>query len=757
MPGISLDHFTRERGSVTQLEALSGSVLGIEVDHYLRRLIPRSRSPLYTPWAGVSQVLYKSLSEDLSVLKRLDIEPFFVFTGLQIPQQVNADLDKRFSARTGALSNLEKRRNEDSMAVFSGLALPGDLAPAMMKYLRQQQIGFLVAPFFAGPQLTYMLNTAKHIDAVYAAPDSLVFGIERLIIDITFAAGRFTFIDRSIVLAQLGNGITDDQFLDAYLFSGNEFINMVPILEQAPPAEYSPFRIRAAADVVKQNRSGFQALHNNPILEKKPGYMRQWQKVRALFRHHPYLDRDGDLSLLKADDSPNDLTEALGLRLPRELFYYLSRGLIEPEIVNAVSSFIWREYMPLDGGETREYKQLLDSLYEIRVQCIDLLMGGQILHNYYKTRQVVTKLYYEHNKDNSRNLPRNTPEIQHFHQPIEKLDEPLHNQLKTWRLGPDFLQKYGRSKSRDVQSLLHILQDPIAVEASRTSGSTGGGGPTAPMGSEVELDINVTYRLLYLRGYITKEHELSHWGLALLKALERVPAELGTETLLAVELLKLRSIKFEDFSVVYPPGTPGDAKLPPLDPQAKILPRIAAFVQLRQNDAPWQGPVDRNTLVAHSMADALRRTLAGLYDMIRLSLLLRAEAKRTPAVLEALARIENPFRRRVPDAGMAVCMKRYFDYLSPSAPGAADASGDAAAKGATGGGEITVDSVVVFEKLKNAFPTAVDLTADVGNAFKVWDAVHAAVGHAVQAGVMGNVEKEKFERTQTWLVSRRPS
>ena len=738
MPGISLDHFARERGSVCQLSAIQGAVLGVEVDHYLRKLVSRSRSPLYTPWGGVSPQLHKLVAEDLAALQRHDVEPFFVFTGLQVPQQVSADLGGRFTSRTSALGGIERRRNDESIAVFSDIATPNELAPALLKYLRQNSVGFLVAPYFASAQLAYMHNTGRYIDAVYAAPDALVFGIDRLIIDITFAAGRLTFIDRSIVLAQLGNGITEDQFLDAYLFAGNEFLGLVPILEQAPPAEYSPYRIRAAADVVKQNRTGFQAIHNNPLLEKRPQYMKQWQRARALFRHHPYIDWTGDLALFKSEEAPVDLTDALGLRLPRELFYYLSRGLFEPEIINAISSFIWRENMPLDGGESREYKQLLDSLYEIRVQCVDLLLGGQILHNYYRTRQVVTKLYYEHNKDASRNLPKNTPEIQHFHQPIEKLDVPLHNQLKTWKLGPDFLQKFGKSKSTDVQSLLHILQDPIAVEASRVSPS-----PPPPMTTETELDINVTYRLLTLRGYITEEHELSHWGMALLKALERVPVELGTETLLAVELLKLRSLKFEDFSVVYPPGTPADAKYPPADPHSKILPRIAAFVTLRQSDAPWQGPVDRNTLVAHSMADALRRTMAGLYDMIRLSLLLRSEARRSSATLAALQKIENPFRRRVPDSGLSICVKRYFDLVAtdPTA--------------ATGRGTPT-DTATVFEQLQNQFPTATKVKEDVQAALKVWDAVHAAVGQAVHAGVMGNVEKEKFEKTQTWLVSRRP-
>ncbi|BFZ54113.1 hypothetical protein PYCC9005_001145 [Savitreella phatthalungensis] len=723
MPAISLDHLVRERATNAQLDVLTGSVLGIDVDHYLRRLVSRSRSPLFTPWGGVGQALFKLVSEDLAVLKRADIEPFFVFSGRYTASNP--------AARTQALSQIERKRSEDTISQFSNLTTPQDLAPSLLQYLRRHGYGFIVAPYFSGAQLTYMLNTTQHVDAIFTSADTLVLGADRVIIDIHFNAGRITFVDKNVVLgAQLG-GISEDQFLDAYLFAGNQHLPIVPILEQNPPAEFSPFRFRAAADVVRQNRTGYQALHNNPMLDKRPQYMQQWQRARALLRHHPFLNKDGNLELLHSEDAPSDMTEVLGLRLPRELYYYLSRGLIASDVVNAISTSNWRENQPLDGGETLEYRKLLDSLYDVRAQCVDLLIGGRILHNYFNKRRVTTRLFFENDRDLKRSQQSSTPDVTKYQQPIEPLDTPVHSKLKSWRVPADFLQKYSKSKRTDFGSLLHILEDPLAVEATRKPS-------TEPITSQVQLEMNSAYRLLQLRGYISDEHELTSWGQALLKALDRASAELSAEVFLSVELLRLRAVRFDDYSQTYaaaiaydPSGTSPPAQA---DPQALILPRICALATLRQNDAPWQGPLDRNVLVAFTITDALRKSIADLFDMIRVSMLVRGEVKRDDSTLALLDKALNPFRRESGDAGLAVYAKKYFDLLAQSPPAKSP----------------------IFDQLKHLFPTTINGKDDLIAGLQIWDAVHAAVTQATQQGIMGKVEKDKFEKTQSWLVSRRP-
>lgn len=700
------------------LDALTGSVIGIEVDHYLRKLVQQSRSPLFTPWSGVAQALIRLVSFDLSVLKSLEIKPIFIFTGLQVVSQHEKDSSARLLARTQALTNLERKRNDETMQSFSSLTAPTDMASALKQYLRAEGIEFLVAPYFAAAQLNYMLR-AGLIDSIYGAPDTLVHGAERVITDISFSPqlNRVTFCDKASILAFL-QGITDEQFLDAYLFAGNEFCPIVPILEPNPPSEYSAYRMRAAADVVRQNGTGYLALNGNPMLEKRPRYLEEWLRARALFRHHPYLNTDGDVVLARDDKAPSDVARVIGARLPRELYFYISRGVLEPHLINALLSGVWRENVPLDGGETREYRSLLDGLNEIRVQCMNLLHGSKQLHHYYEKKPVITNMWFQDQ--------RNTEDT------IERLDFPLYDSLKGWRVNATFFEQHAEPGARDLRSLLSILEKPEAVTASITKDT---GSKTAIDSNE--MSTNAMYRLLQLRGYIAQDHSLTDWGRALLGALETTDAKLYTAVLVAVEMLKLHTIKAEDFSARFLQKSTQDQNTP--DADWKILGRIAAVLPLQQNDAPWQGPIDREALVSFSLSQTVTRYLATLYEMCQINMLLRGDVKRTETFSRDLSKASNPFSVSLAthDAGLCIYAKRWFGMLQSRF-----------------GSSTSQDTAIMFEQLKSAFPTSRNGKADIEALYALWKALYTAVQAVTQSKQMGSIEFKKFERTQEWLAAR---
>lgn len=666
-----------------------------------------SRSPLFTPWGGVAQSFFRVVEHDLLVLSKLNIKPFFVFTGLQVVGQHDIDPNARLSARNQALNNLERKRNDETVQSFSALTIPVDLAPALKHHLLSKDLEFLVAPYFAGAQLTYLAKNGS-IDAIYASPDTFVFGAERVITDISFGpVARVTFCDKLTVLALL-QGITEEQFLDAYLFAGNEFCPIVPILEPNPPSEFSAYRMRAAADVVRQNGTGYLALNGNPALEKNPRYMEQWLKARALFKHHPYLNTEGDVVLLRADKAPGDVARVIGARLPRELYFYLSRGLVEPQIINALLSGVWRENIPLDGGETREYRNLLDSLNDIRIQSLDLLHGSKQLHHYYEKKIVVTDRWYqdEHSEE------------------VEKLESPVYNDLKSWRVDSEFVQAYVPASNVGIEGLLRALQKQDAVKASFATDKH-------LISKPEEVSTNVIYRLLSLRGYIAPDHTLTDWGKALLTALDGSDANLSMSILVVVEMLKSRAISAEDFSTRLMREAPESE---PVDARWKIIGRIAAILPLQQNDAQWQGPVDKEALISFSLANTTRRYLANLYEMCQVSLLLRTDARRSKEFLHNLVRTRNPFVSHH-DAGLAIYAKRYLSLVAES-PEKVGKSG-------------------VFDELKVVFPTSKTGQEDVQAVCTLWDALYRAVDSVSSSKQMGTVEQKKFQRTNEWLTKHR--
>ncbi|CCG81031.1 XPG I-region protein [Taphrina deformans PYCC 5710] len=703
--GVSLDYLCRDRSQTTSLEALSSSILGIEVDHYLRKLIQQSRSPLYTPWGGVAQSFFRIISHDLSILKQLNIKPFFVFTGLQIVSQHEADPNLRLAARTLALSSLERKRNEETIQAFTALTSTIELVAALKRYLQAEQVDFLVAPYFAAAQLTYMLKSGS-VDSIYAAPDVFVHGAERSITDISFEQNlRVTFCDKSAILGLL-QGINEDQFLDAYLFAGNDFCPIVPILEPNPPSEFSAFRMRAAADVVRQNGTGYLALHGNPVLEKRPNYLEQWLKAKALFKFHPYLNLAGDVVLSKEDKAPSDVARVIGARLPREVYYYISRGLIEPQLIDTLLSGVWRESPPLDGGDSREYRRLLEELDDIRVKCMDLLHGSKQLHHYYEKKVVVTKKWYRGNTSEA----------------IEKLDSPVYNDLRTWQVTGSSEGTGKAHPDRDLRSLLKLWQED----------SSDGKGKKLKEPQEASVyavQANVLYRVLQLRGYIGAKQELTSWGRALVAALDEVDDALLIPTLCAIEMLKLRAISPEDHARdVRKMASQAESA----ESNVKTLCSIAALLPLKQNDAPWQGPLDREALASFSLAQTTYRYLAGLYEMCQLAMLLRGDVRRSEDFIKDLSSAVNPFVIHH-DAGLAIYSRRYFALH----------------------GDNSTSTGTIYEQLKAAFPTSKNGAADMGNFFKLWDGLYAAINAVSMEDKSQLPEKGQFDLIQEWLSTRR--
>lgn len=80
--------------------------------------------------------------------------------------------------------------------------------------------------------------------------------------------------------------------------------------------------------------------------------------------------------------APNDIHEFIGYRLPDEVYYYLSRGVITEPTLNTLLSGSVVEFSPLCNGETKEYRNFLTSdVMKMKAQTIALLKSH--LHTVY--------------------------------------------------------------------------------------------------------------------------------------------------------------------------------------------------------------------------------------------------------------------------------------------------------------------------------------------------------------------------------------
>lgn len=123
------------------------------------------------------------------------------------------------------------------------------------------------------------------------------------------------------------------------------------------------------------------------------GYKGRYPKARLAVKNHPIYTGDGRIEPQHSHELPNDAVTYLGQRLPDELFHYMSRGLINPRILQWRTSCEIFEVPPLDGGDSLEYKNLVSSkLIPLRTTAMNLL--SSTLHNWYRAKDIEQKCWF---------------------------------------------------------------------------------------------------------------------------------------------------------------------------------------------------------------------------------------------------------------------------------------------------------------------------------------------------------------------------
>eukprot|EP00741_Cyanophora_paradoxa_P019305 tig00000215_g18634.t1 len=257
MPVRGLAEFLRDRGLLRtdSIEALRGTSIGIDGYVWLRKL--QIREPLREATGDGSQALPVALSEQLRVFEEAGIKPCFVFAGLNIPRKERpfTQPDDRLAARQRAWQEHAANNLRAAVALFSQSAsaavVSPDLVADVIRFLRGRNADAIRAPYLSWAQLGYMEgDDVRMVDGVHAQLEVLLFGARRVIVSLDLAEGTFEWVDRDTVLAAAG--ASADQFLDACLLSGFDFLGTFPPLAGHPPSTVLP----AAIDLVLRYRTG---------------------------------------------------------------------------------------------------------------------------------------------------------------------------------------------------------------------------------------------------------------------------------------------------------------------------------------------------------------------------------------------------------------------------------------------------------------------------------------------------------------------
>jgi len=239
------------------------------------------------------------------------------------------------------------------------------------------------------------------VQAISGSSEILLFDCDRVITSWNLEDKVFKWIKRAKCVTDLRKyvpnaDITDDTFVDACILAGSHFLPTLPNLD-AQNARPKVSKLGGAIELIMNHgRTGHQVVMNNrddPIFQRI-NYVDRYRRARLAVKHHPILTSEGKVEPLLESQLPNDSHEFIGQRLPDEIFYYMSRGLINSRILSwrAASEII--EPPPTDGGDHTAYQNLVSTkLTPLRTTAINLLSSS--LHNWYQHKDIDLKCWFK--------------------------------------------------------------------------------------------------------------------------------------------------------------------------------------------------------------------------------------------------------------------------------------------------------------------------------------------------------------------------
>ncbi|CAG8538773.1 13168_t:CDS:2 [Acaulospora colombiana] len=484
--------------------------------------------------------------------------------------------------------------------------------------------------------------------------------------------------------------LTDEQFLDVCIIAGSplspEFIN---------------FNFKSVHDLIKQHRNGFSAVqsyaadHGGGV---KANYIEAFCRNRCAIKYHMVLTDEGQVKPMNEESSPSDIHDIIGYRLPDEVYYYLSRGLMSPQVINTLISGVLIENPPLCNGETQEYRQFLNNLLPLRTQAMGLLT--QPLHPFYQSKRVVSFYWFE---------PSTEHILNHNAAPS------VHEVLNTWNVMERGLEEEKKAQKTSTIDLAFCLRATVTSEqAAKTVMPKDN---NKALSSRDEICANVLWKLLELREFLThSQHTHTVWGTAFHKAFSASKSNREShqeQLFIALELIRFGCVHGNHYSKAYysaPSNVSDEDKKHIL-----LISRTLSLMPAKFKGIPWVGPLCRELLAFNSFVKVLNRSLRNLCEMLTLSMFLNGDCVKERQDYLDIA-LSLPFLCDV-NTGMGIIAKIYLENVIAFSK-----------EGDTNKGLSSSCINEALKKIEEIFTACISAKADLENGLSFWDEVYNLQG-----------------------------
>jgi len=523
------------------------------------------------------------------------------------------------------------------------------------------------------------------IDGFWGPSEALMFDVEDVISKVDFVKKEFTFVRKKSAIEYLGN-IPVPIFVDACLLAGSDFLPTLPWIESHLR---KPTKIQTAVDqILNNNRNGYLVClrhADNPKFQAL-NYADAFKRAKMAVQHHIVMSSKGEILVQNVANAPR-VHDFMGQRLPDEVYFYLSRGIIGPRVLNWRASGEILEPPPLDNGESEAYRTLIQNqITELRTAAISLLSFS--LTRFYQHKDLTIRYWFD--KDNIK--------------PITMRDVvDLKPTAEGWKVTEDI---FGPKQNKHFGSGLIGIAIQSLTDTEFAARTIAPKLESPKLRTMNEILLNSVWRMLHLRGYVNEDHTLSPWGKTLSATLSALPSpDLEEAAIIAIELARYGYLNYDNFFPTYSGITP-----PAQDQIRKnmlLLSRVACLGRFKHKQIGFTGALSRQLLGYHSMVSAVRRGLRDLVEMCMTTMLMNHDASRDDRSDWYALGLNLPFLLDN-DCGLGLLVNNYLYQLYR------DPAGDPKSEEVRGQAR---------EETATVFAHCEDAEGDLKKAFQLWDAV----------------------------------
>ncbi|SCU97378.1 LAMI_0F09846g1_1 [Lachancea mirantina] len=727
MPVKSLESYLFERGLVgtCPIEALKNATVGIDVNHYVSRVLTPKREQYLDAIGGFPTSLKTYLESDLLVFKEYNITPIFVFSGSSVANQLEADeyytaaaeaaeaaasaANVPSNASLGSAMSSTKTTKESILAQrnrgwtqwnnllwnaqSSYIDLPSRppevfrynipleasrFKDDLIQFFISRNIYYQVAPYSSWSQLAYLLQK-KYIDVIYGPTDVLMLDVvDKFIIGMEFPNKEFRFIERHRILSELK--CSSEEFIDICMAVGNDLQPFsLPPLQLYPPQQL----FEMALEMVINSGTDFYA-HQllNPLKMGDSTPVKRYQKGVSALNFMPVLKENGRVELFSenemidesgkepsnssmssppssgsSDTIPNDLHDVLAQRLPHEYYFYKSVGIIGNALLDAITTGVYPEEPPLDGGISASYRQLVNQSVEMfKNQGINLLT--QPINRYYQIKPIKQVNWF---------APEDSITLTNRMAP-STFDKVNHLVIKTDDFTKNFSLFEFIQHLNGLENLETLVSDKILFADSVPAGER--------LRAPFDLLATNLLRLLTMLEFFeydtsAKKLKTTPYGRIFLQLCDLGVKHEHLETMLTFLVFsKMGVLRLSDDSQSATPSALSKATLqsyPTESAYILVLARALTLFKLDQKPSNYHGPIDKKTLVFSDLLDYVRKNTNELFEAVVVSSLAAGEFDRLS--LDNLAWQKDlvalmPFKASAPSTVAAMMWEFYLQkYL----------------------------------------------------------------------------------------------